>query len=191
MKRLAIIALISVSALAARGQDVIWKMAYEIAFPFSDTKSFTDQVSWRGVSLDFDRFVSDNMAVGLGISWGVFVEKEEDSYFEYEDMLIHGTQVRYINNIPILARFSWYQPTGEFDTYFTAGIGTVWQENRRDIGLWAFQDSYWQFALSPEVGIIFPIGRSYLTAKVKYMQGFKTSDAPGLSYLGVGVGFAW
>ena len=191
MKRVAIIAAICVSALVARGQDVIWKMAYEIAFPFADSKEFADQVSWRGVSLDFDRFVSDNMAVGLGISWGVFVEKEADSYYENDDMLIHGTQVRYINNIPILARFSWYQPTGEFDTYFTAGVGTVWQENRRDIGLWTFQDNYWQFALSPEAGIIFPIGRSYLTAKVKYMQGFKTSDAPALSYLGIGVGFAW
>ncbi|MGW8314035.1 MAG: hypothetical protein ACWGNV_00430 [Bacteroidales bacterium] len=191
MKKLAIIAVICVSALAARGQDVIWKMAYEVAFPLSDTKEFADQVSWRGASIDFDRFVNDNMAVGLGVSWSVFLEKESNSDYMYNDMLIHGTQVRYINNIPMLARFSWYQPTGDFDTYFTAGVGTVWQENRREIGLWAFKDSYWQFALSPEVGIIFPIGRSYLTAKVKYMQGFKTSDAPALSYLGIGVGFAW
>ena len=191
MKKITIITAIFISALAASGQDVIWKMAYEVAFPFSDTKEFAGQVSWRGVSLDFDRFLNDNMAVGLGISWGVFLEKEADSDYEYQDMLIHGTQVRYINNIPMLARFSWYQPAGEFDTYFTAGVGTVWQENRREIGLWAFQDSYWQFALSPEAGIIFPLGRSYLTAKVKYMQGFKTSSAPPLSYLGIGVGFAW
>ena len=191
MKKITIIAAIFLSALAARGQDVIWKMAYEVAFPFSATKEFADQTSWRGLSLDFDRFLNDNMAVGLGLSWNVFLEKEPDRYFEYNDMLIHGTQVRYVNNIPILARFSWYQPTGDFDTYFTAGVGTVWQETRREIGLWAFQDNYWQFALSPEAGIIFPIGRTYLTAKVKYMHGFQTSSAPTLSYLGLGVGFAW
>ena len=181
-----------ISALTVSGQDVIWKMAYEVAFPFSNTKEFTDQVSWRGVSMDVDRLINDNVAVGLGFSWGVFVEKEPDSDYQLDNnMLVHGTQVRYINNIPMLARFSWYQPTGSFETYFTAGVGTVWQQQRREIGLWAFEDNYWQFALSPEAGIIFPIARSYLTAKVKYMQGFKTSEAPALSYLGIGVGFAW
>jgi len=181
MKKLAIIFTICFSALAASGQDVIWKMTYDVAFPLSSTKEFAGQVSWRGVGLDFDRLVNDKLAVGLGVSWSVFLEKEADSYYEYNDMLIHGTQVRYINNIPILARFSWYQPTGSFDTYFTAGVGTVWQQQRREIGLWAFEGNYWQFALSPEAGIIFPIGRSYLTAKVKYMQGFKTTNAQALS----------
>jgi hypothetical protein len=191
MKKLAIIFTVCISALTASGQDVIWKMGYEIAFPFSSTKEFTDQVSWRGVSMDFDRLLNDNVAVGLGVAWSVFLEKEPDSYYEWDQMLIHGTQVRYINNIPILARFSWYQPVSTFETYFTAGVGTVWQQQRREIGLWAFEDNYWQFALSPEAGIIFPIGRSYLTAKVKYMAGFKTSSAPALSYLGIGLGFAW
>jgi hypothetical protein len=191
MKKTAIIFIICISALTLSGQDVIWKMTYDVAFPFGSTKEFTDQVSWRGVSLDFDRFINDNVAVGLGVSWSVFLEKEADSDYQHDLMLIHGTQVRYINDIPILARFSWYQPTGGFDTYFTAGVGTVWQQQRREIGLWAFEGNYWQFALSPEAGIIFPMGRSYLTAKVKYMQGFKTSSAPALSNLGIGVGFAW
>jgi hypothetical protein len=191
MKKTAIIFIISISALTLSGQDVIWKMSYDVAFPFGSTKEFTDQVSWRGVSLDVDRFINDNAAVGLGVSWSVFLEKEADSDYQRDQMLIHGTQVRYINDIPILARFSWYQPTGAFETYFTAGVGTVWQQQRREIGLWAFEGNYWQFALSPEAGIIFPMGRSYLTAKVKYLQGFKTSSAPALSNLGIGIGFAW
>jgi hypothetical protein len=191
MKRAIIISAICVSALAVSGQDVIWKMTYDIAFPFSKTKEYADQVSWRGVSFDVDRLFNDQMAVGVGVAWSVFLEKEPDSYFEYNDMTIHGTQVRYINNIPILARFSWYQSAGDFDTYFTAGVGTVWQENTRNLGLWSFQDNYWQFALSPEAGIIYPVGRAFLTVKVKYMQGFKTADAPSLSYLGIGIGFAW
>jgi len=182
---------ILISVLSLSGQEVVWKMTYDVGFPFSSTKEYADQVSWRGVAMDVDRFINDNLAVGLGVSWSVFLEKEPDSYYENDDMLIHGTQVRYINNIPLLARISWYQATSQFDTYFTAGVGTVWQNVRREIGLWAFGGDYWQFALSPEVGIIYPMGQTYLTAKVRYMQGFKTSDAPALSYLGIGVGFAW
>ncbi|MCK5136359.1 MAG: hypothetical protein KAR19_11275 [Bacteroidales bacterium] len=191
MKKYIITFSILFSALALSAQDVIWKMTYDVGIPFSSTKEYADQVSWRGIALDFDRFINDNLAVGIGISWNLFLEKESDSYYERDDALIHGTQVRYINNIPLLARVSWYQPLDLFDAYFSAGGGAVWQESRREIGTWAFTGTYWQFALSPEAGLVFPIGQSYLTAKVRYVHGFKTSDAPTLSYLGFGVGFAW
>lgn len=191
MKKYIIIFSILLSALALSAQDVIWKMTYDAGIPFSSTKEFANQVSWRGVALDFDRFINDNLAVGIGMSWNLFLEKESDSYYELEDALIHGTQVRYINNIPLLARVSWYQPLDLFDVYFSAGMGTAWQEVRREIGTWAFSGNYWQFAFSPEAGLVFPVGQSYFTAKVRYVHGLKTGDAPTLSYLGFGVGVAW
>jgi hypothetical protein len=191
MKKYIISLAILISALGMSGQEVIWKFTYDIGIPFSSTREFANQVSWRGVALDMDRFLNDNLAFGTGFSWSVFLEKEPDSYYEREGLLMHGTQVRYINNIPMLARISWYQPLDMMETYFTLGIGTNWQETRREIGTWAFTDNYWQFALSPEVGVIFPLGNSYITAKVRYMQGFKTTNAPTLSYLNIGLGFAW
>jgi hypothetical protein len=191
MKKYIISLAILISALGMSGQEVIWKFTYDIGIPFSSTKEFANQVSWRGVALDMDRFLNDNLAFGTGFSWSVFLEKEPDSYYEREGLLMHGTQVRYINNIPMLARISWYQPLDMMETYFTLGIGTNWQETRREIGTWAFTDNYWQFALSPEVGVIFPLGNSFITAKVRYMQGFKTTNAPTLSYLNIGLGFAW
>ena len=173
------------------GQEVIWKLTYDVGFPFSSTKEFANQVSWRGLSFDVDRFVNDNLAVGTSVSWSLFLEKEPDSYYELEEILLHGTQVRYINNIPLMARISWYQPLDMLETFFSLGIGTTWQEMRREIGTWAFTDTYWQFALAPELGIILPVGQTYVTAKVKYVNAFKTSNAPSLSYLSLGLGFAW
>ncbi|MEN8229677.1 MAG: hypothetical protein ABFS38_16065 [Bacteroidota bacterium] len=191
MKKYIITLTILSSVLTMSAQDVIWKMTYDVAFPFSATKDFTNQMSWRGVAMDVDRFVNDNLAVGLGFSWSVFLEKESDSYYEREELLIHGTQVRYINNIPLMARISWYQPMDQFESYFTMGVGTAWQENRLEIGTFSFAGDYWQFALSPEAGVIFPVGQSYLTAKVRYVHAFETNEGPTLSYLGVGLGFAW
>ncbi len=178
-------------ALTINAQEVIWKMTYDVGIPFSSTKEFTNQVSWRGLSLDFDRFVGDNLAVGMGFSWSTFVEKESDSDYQRENILLHGTQVRYINNIPLTARISWYQPIDMMELFGSIGVGTAWQETRREIGTFAFVGNYWQFALVPEVGMIFPVGQSYLTAKVRYVQAFKTSEAPDLSYMSVGVGVAW
>ena len=178
-------------SLTINAQEVIWKMTYDVGIPFSSTKEFTNQVSWRGLSLDFDRFVGDNLAVGMGFSWSTFVEKESDSDYQRENILLHGTQVRYINNIPLTARISWYQPIDMMELFGSIGVGTAWQETRREIGTFAFVGNYWQFALVPEVGMIFPVGQSYLTAKVRYVQAFKTSEAPDLSYMSVGVGVAW
>jgi len=191
MKKYIVTLTLLVAALTMSAQEVIWKMTYDVGVPFSSTKEFTDQVSWRGLSLDFDRFVGDNLAVGMGFSWSTFVEKESDSDYQRENILLHGTQVRYINNIPLTVRLSWYQPLDMMELFGTLGVGTVWQEVRREIGTLAFSGNYWQFALTPEVGMIFPVGQSYLSAKVRYVMAFETDEAPDLSYLSVGVGIAW
>ena len=191
MKKYIITLSIVLSALTVSAQEVIWKLTYDVAFPFSFTKEYADQMSWRGAALDFDRFVGESFAIGMGFSWSTFVQKYPDSYYQTESVLLHGTQVRYVNNIPITARFSWYQALNALELYGTLGVGTVWHETRRDIGTYAFTGNYWQFAMSPEVGAIFPVGRSYLTAKLRYVAGFKTDNAPELSYLSVGLGVAW
>ena len=42
-------------ALTVNAQEVIWKLTYDVGIPFADTKEFTDQASWRGLTFDFDR----------------------------------------------------------------------------------------------------------------------------------------
>ena len=193
MKKYIIALSVMFLALTVNAQEVIWKLTYDVGIPFSETKEFTDNASWRGLTLDFDRFLSQNMAVGMGFSWNTFVEKEPNSYYESDNALIHGTQVRYINTIPILVRFSYYHHMDANNSlYGTLGVGTAWQETRRQIGTFSIVGNYWQFALSPEIGYVFPVGfQNYLTAKVRYMHAFETSDAPTLSYVGIGIGFAW
>jgi hypothetical protein len=191
MKKYIIVCAILFSAFTLSAQNVIWKMTYDVAFPFSSTKEFSDQVSWRGVALDVDRFVNENVAVGFGVSYSAFVQKYPNSYFQNDKILMYGTQVRYINNVPLLARFSYFKALETIDIYGTLGIGTVWQESRRNIGTFSFVDNYWQFALSPEIGMLFPIGNTYMTAKLRYVHGLKTEAAPDLSYLAIGLGFAW
>ena len=70
------------------------------------------------------------------------------------------------------------------ELYGTLAAGTAWQEARTEIGTLAFVGSYWQIAFIPEVGMIYPVGNSYV-------QALETNDAPTLSYLSIGVGFAW
>ena len=178
-------------ALNVNAQEVIWKLTYDVGIPFSSTKELADKASWRGLTFDVDRFVGDNLAIGLGFSWSTFVEKEPDSYYERDKILLYGTQVRYINNIPLTARIAYYKPVNTLELFGSLGVGTVWQETRREIGTFAFTGNYWQFALVPEVGVLIPAGQTNVTARVRYVAGFKTDDAPSLSYLSIGLGLAW
>jgi len=191
MKKYIIALSVMFLALTVNAQEVIWKLTYDVGIPFSETKEFTDQASWRGLTLDFDRFLGDNLAVGMAFSWSTFLEKEPDSYYERDELLLHGTQVRYINNIPLTVKIAYYKPVSTVDLFGSLGVGTVWQETRREIGTFAFVGDYWQFALIPELGVLIPAGRSEVTARVRYVAGFKTSSAPPLSYLSFGVGLAW
>jgi len=191
MKKVIIFTGILLMAATASFSQSIWKMTYDVAIPFAATKDFTDHFSWRGFTLDGDRLLDDNLAVGFGFSWQVFVEKETDAQIIRDQALITGTQVRYINTMPLLARVSYYKELDMVEPYFTAGIGTAWQEERTDIGTWAITSTAWQFALAPEIGVIIPAGPTYVTLKVKYMQSFKTQSQEGLSYLNFGLGLAW
>lgn len=191
MKRYIIAISVLFTALTINAQEVIWKLTYDVGIPFSDTKEFTDQASWRGLTLDFDRFIGDNLALGMGFSWSTFVEKEADSDYQREDILFHGTQVRYNNNIPLTVKIAYYKPVNNLEIFGSLGVGTVWQDLRREIGTFAFVGSYWQFALLPEVGVLIPAGRSNVTARVRYVAGVKTNEAPPLSYLSFGLGLAW
>lgn len=191
MKKLLISTVILLIAGTSLFSQSIWKMTYDVAIPFSSTKDYTDHFSWRGASLDGDRMLDSNLGIGFGFSWQTFVEKEVDTQLEYNNSLVTGTQVRYVNTIPMFARLSYYNEMDLFTPYFTAGIGTAWQEKRTDIGVWSITESAWHFALAPEIGIIVPAGPTFVTFKVKYMQAFKTSSTDALTYLNFGLGLAW
>lgn len=191
MKRAIFVLGILILTASAVFSQTIWKMTYDVAIPSSYTKEFTDHFSWRGVSLDGDRMLDENLGIGFGFSWQVFVEKEIDAQLIRDQALITGTQVRYINSIPMMARFSYYQEMDMIIPYFTAGVGTVWQEQKTHIGTWAVTSTGWQFAIAPEVGVMIPAGPTNLIVKVKYNHGFETKSIESLSYLNFGLGIAW
>ena len=68
MKRIvwALIAVPLLTATVAEAQgDWWWAAEYTVSLPLGATKEFTDNTSWRGVTLEARKTLSQNVTVGL------------------------------------------------------------------------------------------------------------------------------
>ncbi len=174
-----------------QAQDWYWGMSYGMTAPVSDTKDFTEGVSWRNFAVDILATIRSNTAVGVNFGWNVFNDiTAEVSSLENVD--VGGTQFRYINSFPMLATVRQFTGrSGGPRFFYGAGIGAQYVKNRVDVGQWRLEDNTWHFALAPEIGVILPFGSDakwFLNAKYNYAA--KASDRTR-SYFGFNIGIAW
>jgi len=195
MKYLLLVLLILCLSFGASGQDWLNGVTYQISFPLSDTKDFANKTSFRGVGLDFRKFVKQDVTVGLAADWNVFHEVTDEMIDlnkvnpeRYGN--VSGTQNRIVNAFPILATVHYY--LGQ-DNLFNIGlgVGTYYVKNRLEIGVVAINDDNWHFGLAPEIGFKKLVG--YTTnffVSAKYNYAFKANETQP-SYVALKVGFLW
>jgi len=178
----------STAAEAQTGQ-VWWAFTYQTALATGDTKSFTDDFSWRNVGLEGRSFVGPNVSVGAFFGWNV-LNSEVDGTVSLGPVDASGYQSRFINAFPMLVTAHYY--LGERygpRPYVGAGVGTYYIENRLEMGLTALTVSNWHFGFAPEVGVMIPTGgysEAYLSAKYNYAA---SSGDITRSYWTFGLGF--
>ena len=113
---------------------------------------------------------------------------------------ISGTQLRYVNSLPIMATAHFYigKKRETIRLYAGAGVGTYYMKQRLEIGLVAFEENHWHFGLAPEAGILLRFSRDVtMIFNIKYNYAFASGEDLGgstendLTYWGFNIGFAW
>lgn len=94
-----------VSAQSAGRWATTW--SYSTVLGVKDTKDFADGFSWRGVSLDVNKGLTDDFTVGGTIGWHVLSENGSGTG-EFDAGAISGTAFRYVNSMPLLATGHYY-----------------------------------------------------------------------------------
>ena len=177
-------------------QSVFTGLNYQVSFPFSDTKDFTKDVSFRGVGVDFRKMVKPNLSFGLSANWNVF-HSTSDEMISLRNLGqrqaaadISGRQNRITNSFPILLNLHYYL-IGSNDSrvpFVGFGAGASYIESRLEIGTFAVTEDNWHFTLAPEVGIGIQASYDiYVVLSAKYNYAFK-ADGVQHSYLGVSIG---
>lgn len=193
MKKIVIIILMfaSFSAYSQTGLGFT-SIYYGPAIPLGGTGDYIENTSWRGIGMGFNSFVSDNVSVGLDISWLIFTEALNDEAIEYNRLTISGNQYRYINTVPILLTFKGYLGTGDLKPFAGFGIGTSWTEKLTEIGTYSIQETDWQFNIAPEIGVAYAVTPSLAPYfKVKYSYAAESRDLQSISYISFTVGLAF
>jgi hypothetical protein len=166
---------------------------YDMSFGTGDLGTYISPWSFRGASAQYRYAVTHNILVGMDAAWNVFYEKKNYDSYTAGTQTLSGVQYRYQNEVPLLAAIDYvFMPEKDFQPYIGLGIGTIYSERLTWMGVWSLEQNPWQFALKPEVGLMYKV--SYGTALklgLKYYTGFKAGDLETQNYFTISVGMAW
>lgn len=183
MKKLLLIAIV-LFGLSPLVKAQLLNLNYQISVPLGDIKDFTDKASFRGMDLEYHKFINDRFSMGLAVGWNVFYEHRNHAtgnfQFKGNDNIytMTGNQYRYINTVPIMAmgRYYFTDNSTAVRPFVGLGIGTRWTEKRLEVGQYASTLSRWQFSFAPEVGMYVPLTDQFaLNFDVRYSYGTRAS----------------
>jgi hypothetical protein len=171
-------------------------LTYSVSIPSGDTKTFVDEISWRGVGLDYRYLIDRKYSVGLFFGWNVFYQRTNKTT-EIENGAVTGTSDRYLNFFPIMANIHYY--FGERKSvrpYVGLNAGGYYVNQRFAIGVFLWEDDSWQWAIAPEAGVAIPVERDFgILLNGKYNYAFTGQSVFGTdvnnSFWQVNVGVIW
>jgi len=195
MKKLFIIAALSVCTVGMIHAQSITSVTYSIGLPTGDLKDFIQPASFRGINFDFQKLVQPNIGVGVSVGWNVFYDALEYDTYTIENVTLSGKQWRYSNHVPVLLSTAYYLKPGEnINPFVGLGIGTIYTLRNTDMNLYTLKQEAWNFALQPSVGVLImanDVTTFHLSAKYNY--GFKAGNEldNAQSYISLNVGFTF
>jgi hypothetical protein len=165
---------------------------YSIGVPLGGIDNYISAGSFRGANFEGLKEINSNLAVGWVLGWNVFYEKRTNEVYTNDNLTLTGTQYRYMNLFPMLAR-GLYEFGGVEGSrpFIGSGLGVTADIAKTNIGLYSFQKTGWHFTVAPELGIKIPLGYGTITTSLRYTYGVKTSELDQISYFSINLGMLW
>jgi opacity protein-like surface antigen len=163
---------------------------YSIGIPMGALKDHTNNVSGRGTTIEYQKFIKPNISVGVNFAYSVFYEEKPYGSYNMGTATLTGYQYRYNNLFPMLVNGQYhFLSEGMIKPYLGLGIGTVYNLRNTDMGTWTIEENNWHFLMSPEAGVVINVS-PYVGIKVnaKYDNAFKISEADGFANLNFNFG---
>lgn len=190
-----IVTMIAVAFLTIATQSQgLYNLTYTMGFGAGKTSEFIGSASFRGFTFEGQGFVTEQVTVGGLFNWQTFYEELSGASYTDGTATLTGTQYRYINAYPMLLTGHYYFGTDKYEPrfYLGAGLGAYVVDQEVQAGVWTVENNYWHFGMSPDLGMLYPVGMdSYFNIGLRYHYVIKSNDSMDYSWFGLNVGFAW
>ncbi len=179
--------------LATFAQGSYMSFEYVMGFPSGDLGDFISKTSFRGMVIEYQKYLKNNLSVGVETGWSAFYERKDYDTYSEENVSVSGIQYRYSSQVPILISAEYtFRPEATLKPYANFALGTMYSRRDTDMGLWYLREDAWHFALKPEVGLMIGIGmNTSVNLSAKYYTGFAAGDLETQSYFALGAGFVF
>jgi len=186
---------------ASAQAEYIGSLSYNLGIPTGDTKEFTDNESWLGLTFEGNFMIRPNASAGIVIGWNEFHERTVDELV-LNNGSISGGQYRHLNVFPLLVTGKYYfngesSVTSAMTPFVGAGVGTYYVRQLFDIGTTEFTEDTWLFGVAPEIGVLFPLRSGTIgTLSARYnlpfsSSGFIGSESRSMQFFTIGLGIAF
>lgn len=179
----------------SKGQVRYTNIHYTIGVPTGETKDFISETSFRGFGIEFGKYVKEDISASILVGWNTFYEALPKATYPIDNGEVRGQQYRYLNSMPILVNGQWHLDVSEkikLSSHLGMGVGTYYNKQRTDMGIYSVSSSSWQFGFAPQAGFSIPVsGATLLNLGVVYNYALKTSNIGAQQWLAVNIGFGF
>jgi len=134
---------------------------YVMGFPSGDFKDFISEKSYRGITIDYRRFLTDYLSVGGYTGWNGFYEKTDRATYTFDNGAITGVLYNYLYVLPIYAGVYYYPFPGDpVQPFAGLAFGAVYVNRESQMGILTVYEDSWHFGIAPELGFFIPFGKA-------------------------------
>jgi len=170
-------------------------LAYTPSYGVGKTHDFVSNPGYYGFSVEGRSFENKKLSWSFEAGWQNMYQKTDET-FQYENATITGTQVRYLDFIPIMlgADYHFGSRASRIRPFIGIKGGTYYVEQRVDIGtVEVIVNKNWHLGTAPELGITFLTWDmeffGFLSAD--YNIVFPRKDSITYTYISVNIGFVY
>jgi outer membrane protein W len=190
---------IGIAGTAMAQHNALSGITWNIGLPTGNMSNFLSKTSFGGFGFEMHNFLSDDFALGGSVSWNYWSEMTGET-IALQQGALSGTQIRYVNSIPLLLNATFYLGGRRDDLRPFLGLnaGAYYILQRLDMGVYSLDNDQWHFGLAPEFGFLYKTASdTYITASGRYNYAFAAGtkingDAKNsVAYWGINIGLAY
>lgn len=197
MKRILILAII-IGAFnfkgSAQGQNEMQlSLSYNIAIPTTEFADYINIASFRGMNVQLDYYLSDQLAIGASLGWNGFYQKKDRESYDFNGGAVNGVRYNYLYQLPLYLKIQYRLiDEGDITPYAALSAGGIYTEHETYLGYIGFSDDNWTFGTAPEVGALFMLGQTgweFKASAVYHINFYNMNNLNTIQNLSFGLGF--